>query len=212
MTQIEETLKALTSVATVPVVTIDYADRAVDIARALIDGGINAIEVTLRTPQAAKAIQNIAEADLDITLGAGSVTSENGITAALQAGADFLVTPATPPTLIPYLKASGKLVLPGVSTPSEALGLHLAGFDVLKIFPVSLLGGPDYISALKAPLAELRVMPSGGITLQNVRDYLALPNVVAVGVSWLAPPDLQESKDWRAVTRNCETLTASLKP
>lgn len=203
-------LSRLTAITTVPVITIDDAAKAVDLAGALVEGGIPAIEVTLRTPAAIDAISSIAASGLDIVLGAGSVTSEQNIADAVTAGADFLVTPATPQALVPALQSCGRLVLPGVSTPSEALGLYLAGFPVLKIFPAATLGGPAYIASLKAPLSELRVMPSGGITLENVADYLAPANVVAVGVSWLAPPDCQAMNDWDMVRRNCEALRAKL--
>ncbi|WP_018149395.1 bifunctional 4-hydroxy-2-oxoglutarate aldolase/2-dehydro-3-deoxy-phosphogluconate aldolase [Henriciella marina] len=210
VTSVDASLKALMEIATVPVVTIENPAMAVDIAGALIEGGIGAIEVTLRTRFAVEAIRQIANARLDIIVGAGSITSDRDVAEVLEAGADFLVTPATPPALVPSLLGSGKLVLPGVSTPSEALGLYLAGFEVQKIFPASLLGGPKYIAALQAPLSELKLMPSGGISLDNVSEYLTLPNVVAVGVSWLAPPDLQSHQDWKAITRNCEQLAERL--
>lgn len=210
MTSVDTSLKTLMKIATVPVVTIEDPATAVDIAGALIEGGIGAIEVTLRTRFAVEAIRQIAAARLDIAIGAGSITSDRDVAEVLKAGADFLVTPATPPALLPSLQSSGKLVLPGVSTPSEALELYLAGFEVQKIFPASLLGGPKYIAALQAPLAELKLMPSGGITLDNVSEYLALPNVVAVGVSWLAPRDLQTRQDWKAITQNCRELAERL--
>ena len=211
----QETLETLKNARVVPVVTIHDASQAVDLAMAIKKGGINAIEVTLRTPDARDAIRRIAKADLGMALGAGTLTSVDDIEWAVDAGADFLVTPATPAELVPHLLKCGRPALPGVATPTEALGLHLKGFEILKLFPAEAVGGVTLLKSLSAPLPQLTFMPTGGITLETAPAYLSLPNVMAVGGSWLVPSELPAQVDWASVTASVhatkDRLTASAK-
>ena len=184
----------------VPVLTIHDADQSLDIAKALIAGGVDILEVTLRTPAGLEAIRRIKAAGLDCLCGAGTVTTLEDIQACKDAGADFLVTPATPAGLIDALKAYPGLVLPGCATPTEALSLYQHGFEVVKFFPAEPAGGAPMLKALSAPLPKIKFMPTGGISLKNMGTYLSLPNVLAVGGSWLCTDKDAESSDWDAIT------------
>ena len=185
----------------VPVLTIEDATRAVALARALAAGGLDVIEVTLRTEAALEAIMAIAASDVDCVIGAGTILSAGDVTAAADAGAGFLVTPGTPQGLVPALTAFDGVVIPGVSTASEAMDLSAAGFDLLKFFPAEPAGGAPFLKALAGPLPHLSFMPTGGIRADTMDGYLALANVVAVGGSWLAPQDEVLAADWDAITQ-----------
>jgi 2-dehydro-3-deoxyphosphogluconate aldolase/(4S)-4-hydroxy-2-oxoglutarate aldolase len=180
-------LALLGKVPVIPVLTIDTADMAVPLARALYAGGLTALEVTLRTDAALAAIAAIRAALPDAIVGAGTVRSEADIAAALKAGAQFLVTPGTPPPLAQALAQGGVPALPGCATVSEALALAVLGFRALKFFPAEASGGVAWLTSVAAPLRELRFCPTGGIDMTNAPAYLALPNVFAVGGSWVVP-------------------------
>lgn len=189
----------------VPVLTIHDADQAVDIARALIGGGIDVLEVTLRTDAALDAIENIKTAGLECITGAGTVTTSDDISACERVGADFIVTPATPREMFEPLLNFDGLVLPGAATPTEALTLYQLGFDVVKFFPAEAAGGVSMLKALSAPLPGIRFMPTGGISLKNASDYLALPNVLAIGGSWLCTDADVNASDWAGITDKART-------
>lgn len=188
----------------VPVLTIHDAAQAVDIAKALIAGGVDILEVTLRTEAGLDSIRKIKASGLDCVCGAGTVTSPEDISACEDAGADFLVTPATPASLHSALKAYPGLVLPGCATPTEALTLYHAGFEILKFFPAEPAGGTPMLKAMSAPLPKLKFMPTGGIGLKNMSIYLSLPNVLAVGGSWLCTDEDAANGDWDAVTQKAK--------
>jgi 2-dehydro-3-deoxyphosphogluconate aldolase/(4S)-4-hydroxy-2-oxoglutarate aldolase len=172
-----------------PVVTVISAEQAVAIAHALVEGGLVAIELTLRTPAALDAIAAVKQAVPGIAVGAGTVLSAAQIAAVRDAGADFLVTPGTPPALAQALVESGLPSIPGAATATELLALSALGFRVCKLFPASAIGGLALIRALRGPLPAMLLCPTGGIGETEAPQYLAEPNVVCVGGSWMVRPE-----------------------
>lgn len=185
----------------VPVVVFEDENHAVDTARALAEGGVNIIEVTLRTPAAPAAIERIATEVPGIELGAGTVTSPEQTQAAVDAGARFLVTPGCTEAVLDAAVRTGVPVLPGAATVSEAMQLAERGFTELKFFPAHAAGGPEYLRAVRGPLPELRFCPTGGIDADTARDYLALANVGCVGGSWLTPAEAVAGGDTARITQ-----------
>jgi 2-dehydro-3-deoxyphosphogluconate aldolase/(4S)-4-hydroxy-2-oxoglutarate aldolase len=177
----------------IPVVVIEDVADAVPLAEALVRGGLPAIEVTLRTAAAAAAIERIAAEVEGAVVGAGTVTTSRQIAEALAAGARFLVSPGATPTLLDGLQASGVPFLPGTATPSDVVALIERGITHAKLFPAEVVGGVKALKALAGPFPQLRFCPTGGINATNAPDYLAQPNVVCVGGSWMV------SGDWVAV-------------
>ena len=171
----------------VPVLTIEVAAQAVPLARALVSGGLAVLEVTLRTAAALAAIKAIAEAVPDAVVGAGTVINAADIGKAVAAGARFLVSPGTTAALADAFAAAPVAALPGCATVSEAVALAEHGFEVLKFFPAEPSGGLAWLNAVAEPLPRIRFCPTGGVSIANAAAYLALPNVVAVGGSWVAP-------------------------
>jgi 2-dehydro-3-deoxyphosphogluconate aldolase/(4S)-4-hydroxy-2-oxoglutarate aldolase len=180
----------------IPVVVVDDAATAVPLARALVAGGLPAIEVTLRTPAALDAIRAIAAEVPDAVVGAGTVISPAGVSSAVAAGARFLVSPGWTDTLLDAMKASGVPFLPGVSTTSEVVALLERGVTDMKFFPAEAAGGTPYLKSLAGPLPQARFCPTGGVSLDSAPSYLALPNVACVGGTWMLPPDAVTSGDW----------------
>lgn len=172
-----------------PVVTVASADEGVAVARALVDGGLPAIELTLRTPAAIDAIAAVKRSVPGIAVGAGTVLTVAQIDAVRMAGADFLVTPGTPADLAQALVECGLPVVPGAATPTELLALAALGFRVCKLFPAAAIGGVALVRALQGPLAGTLLCPTGGIGESDATHYLAEPNVVCVGGSWMVKPE-----------------------
>ncbi|MFG3530807.1 bifunctional 4-hydroxy-2-oxoglutarate aldolase/2-dehydro-3-deoxy-phosphogluconate aldolase [Streptomyces sp. NPDC047917] len=185
----------------VPVVVLEDAADAVPLARALVAGGLPAIEVTLRTAAALDAIRAIASEVPDAVVGAGTVISGRNVSDTVAAGARFLVSPGWTDRLLDAMKASGVPFLPGVSTTSEVVALLERGVTEMKFFPAEAAGGTAYLKALSAPLPQARFCPTGGISLASAPSYLALPNVGCVGGSWMVPADAVAAKDWARVER-----------
>ncbi|MFI1100103.1 bifunctional 4-hydroxy-2-oxoglutarate aldolase/2-dehydro-3-deoxy-phosphogluconate aldolase [Streptomyces melanogenes] len=183
----------------VPVVVLDDAADAVPLARALVAGGLPAIEVTLRTPAALDAIRAIAEGVPQAVVGAGTVVSAAGVADAVAAGARFLVSPGWTGGLLDAMTASGLPFLPGVATASEVVALLERGIREMKFFPAEAAGGTAYLKSLAGPLPGARFCPTGGISLASAPDYLALPNVGCVGGTWMLPPDAVAARDWGRV-------------
>ncbi|MGW7194939.1 bifunctional 4-hydroxy-2-oxoglutarate aldolase/2-dehydro-3-deoxy-phosphogluconate aldolase [Streptomyces chryseus] len=183
----------------VPVVVLEDAADAVPLARALVEGGLPAIEVTLRTPAALDAIRAVAAEVPDAVVGAGTVTSPARVADAVAAGARFLVSPGWTEALLDAMAASGVPFLPGVSTASEVVALLERGVTEMKFFPAEAAGGTPYLKSLGAPLPQARFCPTGGITLASAPSYLALANVGCVGGTWMLPPDALAAKDWGRV-------------
>lgn len=190
----------LGKVPVIPVLTIDTPGIAVPLARALLDGGLPVIEVTLRTRAAVEAIRAIAAALPQVVVGAGTVIRPSDIGEAVNAGARYLVSPGTPSTLADALAAAPVPVIPGCASVSEAMSLSTRGFGILKFFPAESAGGVGWLKSVGAPLPHLRFCPTGGIGAGNAASYLALKNVVAVGGSWVAPQDAVASGDFARIT------------
>jgi 2-dehydro-3-deoxyphosphogluconate aldolase/(4S)-4-hydroxy-2-oxoglutarate aldolase len=184
----------------IPVLTIERLADAVPLARALVAGGLRVIEVTLRTSAALDAIRAIAGEVPDCVVGVGTVTKGADISAAIAAGARYLVSPGTPAELAAALADASVPVLPGCATVSEAMALMARGFRVLKFFPAEASGGIAWLKSVAAPLPDVKFCPTGGIDGRNVAAYLACPNVLAVGGSWVAPKDAM-SGDWPRITQ-----------
>ncbi|MEU7737059.1 bifunctional 4-hydroxy-2-oxoglutarate aldolase/2-dehydro-3-deoxy-phosphogluconate aldolase [Streptomyces griseus] len=185
----------------VPVVVLHDAADAVPLARALVTGGLPAIEVTLRTPAALDSIRAMAAEVPGAVVGAGTVISPEHVRDTVAAGARFLVSPGWTDALLEAMKASGVPFLPGVSTTSEVVALLERGVREMKFFPAEAAGGTAYLKALSAPLPQARFCPTGGISLASAPSYLALPNVGCVGGSWMVPGDAVAAKDWDRVAR-----------
>ncbi|MFE6162370.1 bifunctional 4-hydroxy-2-oxoglutarate aldolase/2-dehydro-3-deoxy-phosphogluconate aldolase [Streptomyces sp. NPDC056486] len=183
----------------VPVVVVEDVADAVPLARALVAGGLPAIEVTLRTPAALDSIRAIAAEVPDAVVGAGTLISPRNVADSVDAGARFLVSPGWTDTLLAAMKASGVPFLPGVSTTSEVVALIERGVHEMKFFPAEAAGGTAYLKSLGGPLPQARFCPTGGIGLASAPSYLALPNVGCVGGSWMLPADAVSAKDWGRV-------------
>ena len=206
--QVEMTLRLAPVVA---VVVIDELADALPLARALVAGGIRAIEVTLRTPVALDAIRAIATGVEGAVVGAGTLLAPSDIAAAEAAGARFGVSPGVTPALLDAADASALPYLPGAATATEAMQLIERGYTFQKFFPATPAGGPEYLRALASPLPGIRFCPTGGISALSAREWLALPNVVCVGGSWLSAGALLRSGAWRrieALAREAAALRA----
>jgi 2-dehydro-3-deoxyphosphogluconate aldolase/(4S)-4-hydroxy-2-oxoglutarate aldolase len=184
----------------IPVLKIDRLADAVPLARALAAGGLPAIEITLRTPDAIDAIRLVADEVPEALVGAGTILSARNFDEAVDAGARFIVSPGTTQELLDCARASDVPFLPGGITPSEIMSLREEGYSILKFFPAEQAGGAAFLKSLAAPLAGIRFCPTGGISLANAHDYLGLSNVVCVGGSWVAPDDLLKAGDWDGIT------------
>ncbi|WP_225821012.1 bifunctional 4-hydroxy-2-oxoglutarate aldolase/2-dehydro-3-deoxy-phosphogluconate aldolase [Streptomyces naphthomycinicus] len=180
----------------VPVVVLADAADAVPLARALVAGGLPAIEVTLRTPAALDAIRAIAAEVPRAVVGAGTVLTPGHVAACTAAGARFLVSPGWTQALLTAMRESGVPFLPGVSTASEVVALLERGVREMKFFPAQAAGGTAYLRSLAGPLPEARFCPTGGIGPAIAPEYLALPNVGCVGGSWMVPADAVAAGDW----------------
>jgi 2-dehydro-3-deoxyphosphogluconate aldolase/(4S)-4-hydroxy-2-oxoglutarate aldolase len=185
----------------VPVLVIKDLAHAVPLARALVAGGLKAIEITMRTPVALEAIRAVADEVEGAVPGAGTVLNAKQYHQAVEAGSQFIVSPGTTLELLDVARKSPVPLLPGAATPSEVMALREEGYEVLKFFPAEQAGGAAYLKSLSSPLAGMLFCPTGGITPDNARDYLSLPNVVCVGGSWVAPNALVEAGDWDGITR-----------
>jgi len=192
----------------IPVVTLEDPQLAAPLARALLDGGVGVLELTLRTPRALESMRVIADQVPDILLGAGTVLDPEQADAAVAAGARFIVTPGSTPRLVRHLLDLGLPVLPGAATVSEAMVLRDEGLSELKFFPAGPSGGPAYLAALAGPLPQVRFCPTGGISRANAAEYPALPNAGCVGGSWLTPKDAVQQQDWARVTRLARETSA----
>ena len=172
-----------------PVIVIDDSANAVPLAKALLEGGIRTIEITLRTAAALDSIRAVADSCPDITVGAGTVTKAELATAARDAGAAFAVSPGTTRAVIEGCAGADLPLLPGASSASEMMALNDQGFDCVKFFPANAAGGTAFIKALVSPLPDISVCPTGGITEATAPEWLGLANVPCVGGSWVAPRD-----------------------
>jgi 2-dehydro-3-deoxyphosphogluconate aldolase / (4S)-4-hydroxy-2-oxoglutarate aldolase len=199
-------------VSVIPVVTIAREADAVPLARALADGGLPAIEVTMRTGAALPAIAAIAAALPQVVVGAGTIQRAADAEAARAAGARFLVSPGTTPELASAALATGLPYIPGVATPSEVMAARDLGLCFLKLFPAEALDGLALLRALAPVFPGIAFCPTGGIDERIAADYLALPNVTAVGGSWMAPRQAIEAEDWPQIRRLAARAAALGRP
>jgi 2-dehydro-3-deoxyphosphogluconate aldolase/(4S)-4-hydroxy-2-oxoglutarate aldolase len=193
----------------VPVLTIDDEDQAVALGRALVAGGLPVLEVTLRTPGALACIRRMAAEVEGAVVGAGTVTSAEARKAAAEAGAQFVVSPG----LIDGQGPDGPApLLPGIATATELMWGLRAGFSQFKLFPANVAGGVEALKAFAGPLPQAQFCPTGGVNAANAADYLALPNVLCVGGSWVAPAVAIQAGDWGLITELAQEAAALRRP
>lgn len=183
-----------------PVIVINRVEQAVPLAQALLAGGIRVLEVTLRTPAALEGVLHIRALVPDAIVGTGTVTTPAELKASVEAGAMFAVSPGVTTDLLAAAKQAPIPLLPGVMTPSELMQARAAGFNYMKLFPAVPAGGIKLLQAFSGPFPDVKFCPTGGISLQTAPDYLALPNVLCVGGSWLTPTELVENGEWAKIT------------
>lgn len=194
----------------IPVIVLDDANDAVPLAESLLAGGLNIIEVTFRTEAAAESIERITKAFPEMQVGAGTVVTPEQAKRAIDAGSKFGLAPGTDPETIAYFKAQGVPFIPGIMTPSDIQAAIKAGCTSLKFFPAGAAGGPDLLRAMAAPYVNLGVQfcPTGGVSLDNMNDYLSMPEVFAIGGSWLATKRQIQAKDWATITQQVKEALA----
>lgn len=198
----------------VPVMVIQRVEDAVPMAKALAAGGITVFEITLRTPAALDAIRAIAEALPETLVGAGTVLTPEQYDAVVAAGAKFVISPGYTRTLLEHAKKGTAPLIPGVATPSEIMTALELGYNHLKFFPAEANGGAPALKAIAAPLAQVKFCPTGGVSVKNVAEYVALGCVATVGGTWMLPADAIEAGDWdqiTALTKEAVALVNSLK-
>lgn len=191
--------KILSAAPVVPVVVIDNLEDAVPLATALYNGGLRALEITLRTPVAVAAIKAIKEALPEAFVGTGTVIDKATFNASVEANADFMVSPGVNDELLELAANSDIPFLPGAATPSEVMKLASRGFRFLKFFPAEAAGGVPMLKSIYGPLPQVTFCPTGGISVATAPNYLALPNVVCVGGTWMLDKQLIANKDWQAI-------------
>lgn len=187
----------------IPVIVLDRADDAVPLAEALLAGGLSIIEVTFRTAAAAESIERITRAFPEMQVGAGTVVTPEQAKRAIDAGSQFGLAPGTDPETIAYFRERSVPFIPGVMTPTDIQSAVKAGCTSLKFFPAGAAGGPKLLKAMAAPYASLGVKfcPTGGVTLDNMVDYLSMPEVFAVGGTWLATKPQIQNGEWSTITQ-----------
>jgi 2-dehydro-3-deoxyphosphogluconate aldolase/(4S)-4-hydroxy-2-oxoglutarate aldolase len=190
----------------IPVVTIQNADHAVKLAETLAGAGLRKIEITLRTPAALQAIEQIAREVPDAIVGAGTVLNISMAEGAVRAGAKFLVSPGVTPGLLSYLKAGNVPFLPGCATVSEAMYLLENDVRVAKFFPAEDSGGINFLKSVSPVLGTLKLCPTGGVSLNNYKNYLELPNIICVGGSWIATSADINAGEWERISANAAAV------
>lgn len=200
MTATDVVVDALERALVLAVMTCDDADQAEAAARALLAGGLSCVEIAFRTPAAADALRRVSAID-GLLAGAGTILEPAQAHAAAAAGARFAVAPGTSARIVEACAGAGLPFFPGVATPSEIETARALGCRVLKVFPVSTLGGPAFLRAVSAPYLDVRFIPTGGVNAGNLREYLALPSVLACGGSWMVEPRLLREGRFAEVER-----------
>lgn len=197
---IKNTLDLVAFGPVIPVIVLDRVEQAVPLARALVDGGVRVLEVTLRTPAALACIEAIARAVPEAVLGAGTLRSTDDVRAAKNAGCVFGVSPGYTRAIGVACQEARLPLLPGVATPAEVMAANDDGLTFLKFFPATAAGGLPMLKALAGPFPEVVFCPTGGITAETAPQFLALPNVKVCGGSWLTPVDAVKAGDWARIT------------
>ncbi|MEH6559175.1 MAG: bifunctional 4-hydroxy-2-oxoglutarate aldolase/2-dehydro-3-deoxy-phosphogluconate aldolase [Oceanicoccus sp.] len=206
MLKIEE---IMTASAVIPVIVIEDIHKAIPLAQALVNGGLQVLEVTLRSDCALQAITEIKQAVPNAIVGAGTVITASDYSNAVAAGSEFLVSPGSTPALIDIAMDSEVPLLPGISTPSEAMTLLERGIHHMKFFPAQAAGGIPMLKSLAGPFPQLKFCPTGGINETLAPGYLALDNVLCIGGSWMLDKELIDNSDWAAIERKAR-VAASL--
>lgn len=196
----------------VPVIVIEQVADAVPLARALVAGGIRVLELTLRTAAGLEAIRRIAGEVEGALVGVGTLTRAGEFAAARSAGATFGVSPGFTPALAAAARDAGLPWLPGVMTPSEVVAARGEGLETLKLFPARQAGGVGMLRALAGPFPDVRFCPTGGVSPDTAPEYLAQPNVLCVGGSWLAPADAVRAQDWGRISALARAARALAAP
>lgn len=191
----------------VPVIALHDVAHAVPLAEALLAGGIDVMEITLRTPQGLACIEAVARALPAMQLGAGTVTQVADVQRVIDAGARFALSPGCTPALVEAVRAAQLPFVPGVMTPSEVMTARDHGFQLMKLFPAAQAGGLAMLQALGGPLADVRFCPTGGVSPDNLASFLRLKNVAMVGGSWLTPADALAAHDWPHITSLARAAT-----
>jgi len=192
-------LERLSAVGVVPVIAVDDVEQAQRLADALVAGGLPVAEITFRTAAGAAAIEALAKRG-DLILGAGTVTTVEQVDAAVKAGAQYIVSPGTSKAVVEAAQKAGLMMLPGAVTATEIQAALELGITTVKFFPAGTSGGVDAIKALHAPFANVQFVPTGGVSLDNLADFLSLPYIPAVGGSWMVKPELLRAGEWAKVT------------
>lgn len=195
------------STRVMPVVVLDDAELAVPLAEALLEGGIDAMEITLRHPCAPEAIRRVRASVPRMCVGAGTLTRPGDFARVAEAGAYFAISPGLTPALAAAARASGLPYIPGVMTPTEVIAARESGFPLLKLFPALQAGGLGMLKAMASPFADVRFCPTGGVTVDTLQDFLRQPNVAFVGGSWLTPGDALHARDWSRVAELAHRAT-----
>jgi len=202
-----ETLSLASHGPVIPVIVIQRLEDAVPLAEALVAGGVKVLEVTLRTPAALQAMEAMARVPGAI-VGAGTLRTPQDVANAKNAGCRFGVSPGFTEAIGAACRQHGLPLLPGVSTASEVMQANAAGYDFLKLFPATAVGGVNLLKALSGPFPDVAFCPTGGISLQTAPDFLKLPNVKVCGGSWLTPQDAIDAKDWARITQLAREASA----
>lgn len=191
----------------VPVLTAESAEDAERACEAMLAGGLTSVEITFRTDAAVEAIRRASRLD-GLLVGAGTVLSESQLDAAVEAGARFAVAPSTNDAVVHAAQRAGVTFIPGAATPTEVEHAHALGCGVVKIFPASLVGGPAFIKAVSAVFPDVRFVPTGGVNIDNLDDYLALPSVLACGGTWICEPSLMREGRFDEIERRAREANA----
>ncbi|MCW5655324.1 bifunctional 4-hydroxy-2-oxoglutarate aldolase/2-dehydro-3-deoxy-phosphogluconate aldolase [Hydrogenophaga sp.] len=192
----------------VPVIVLSDVAQAVPLAHALLEGGVDVMEITLRSNVALAAIEAVAREVPQMHLGAGTVTRAAEVPRVVDAGAAFALSPGFTDALVEAMQAASLPFVPGVMTPGEVMRARDHGYRLMKLFPAAQAGGIGMLKALASPLADVRFCPTGGVGTDNLRELLAQPNVAMVGGSWLTPADALREGDWARITRLAREATA----
>ena len=189
-----------------PVVVIENEEQALSLAQALLDGGVNVIEITLRNAYGVKAIEVIKKNFPEMVVLAGTVNVVEQMVAVVEAGVDAIISPGITETLLKKAKELGVPYLPGVGTASEVMLAMEYGLSECKLFPATVVGGIGALKAFGGPFGGVKFCPTGGVNLENHKDFLALPNVMCVGGSWIASAKAVQEGDWAGITAACKAV------
>lgn len=206
-----ETLKKIEETRIVLVVVLEDVNDAAPLANALCNGGLACAEVTFRTAEAAEVLKKMKEARPDMLVGAGTVLSTKQVDEAVEAGAEFIVSPGLNPDVVSYCVSRGITIIPGCANPSDIEQALKYNLDVVKFFPAEALGGLKLIKAMSAPYKTIKFMPTGGINPKNVKEYLDCKAIIACGGTWMVPHDAVANKDFAQIEKLTKEAVAAIQ-